>query len=386
MERIYLDHASTTPLAAEVLQAMLPFLGESFGNPSSPHSRGSAARDAIEDARASIGSLLRAPADEIIFTASATEANNLALKGVALAGGERRGHLMAAATEHISVLHPLRTLERSGFRVTLLPVDRHGLVDPGDLRAGLGADTLLVSLAHASAEIGTLQDLSELCRVAHAAGALVHTDAAMTVGALPWPAGAENPDLVTVSPHLFRGPQGIAALRVRTGVRLAPLIEGGAQEDGLRAGTEPLAAIVGFGAAARLAQADMERRAGRAASLARRLRGILQDSIEGLVFTGHPTRRVPGHVSLCVRGADADALLSALDAEGIEAASGSVCTTIVRKPSHVLESIGLDPVLARGALVFSFGETNREEDPEVVGTILPSIVDRLRELSPLSLG
>jgi cysteine desulfurase len=383
MGRVYLDHASATPLPAEILQAMLPFLGESFGNPSSPHARGAAAREAVERARDSVGSLLNASGEEIIFTASASEANNLALKGVAMAAGDRRRHLIAAATEHLSVLHPLRTLERQGHPVTLLPVDRNGVVDPGDLRAALRPDTLLVSLAHASGEIGTLQDLAEIGRVTHTAGVLLHSDAAMTAGSLPWPTEGTGPDLVTISPLLFQGPQGVAALRVRRGVRLAPLIEGGAQEGGLRAGTEPVAAIVGFGAAARRALTDMVERGDRAARLARRLRRILSERIEALLYTGHPEVRVPGHLSLCIGGTNADALLSALDANGIEASSGSACTTVVRKPSHVLEAIGVDPVVARGALIFSFGERNDERDPGAVGEILPSIVARLRELSPL---
>jgi cysteine desulfurase len=386
MRRIYLDHASTTPVAAEVLQAMLPYLGERFGNASSPHGRGAAAREAIEEARASVAALLGADPEEIVFTGSGSEANNLALKGLALARGARDGHLVASATEHISVLHPLRTLERSGFRVTLLPVDRHGVLDPDDLAKALTPDTLLASVAHASGEIGTVQPLPEICRVAHRRGVPVHCDAAMTAGILPWPGGQDQPDLVTVAPQAFYGPQGVGALRVRRGLRLAPLVEGGTQEGGLRAGTEPVASLVGFGTAARLAHAFMERRARKAAALAGGLRALLADRLKGGVPTGHPTRRIPGHLSLCVEGVEAEALLQALDAEGVEAASGSACTTEARKPSHVLEAIGVDPVLARGALTLAFGELSRDDDVEAVGAILPRVVGRLRELSPLAAG
>jgi len=379
--RIYLDHVSTTPVAPEVLQAMLPPLGAGFGNASSLHARGLEARETVEKARAAVAALIRAAPEEVLFTASATESNNLALKGVALASGRRRGHLVAAATEHISILHPLRSLERLGFSVTLAPVDRHGLLDPDVLKDSLRDDTVLVSVAHASGEIGTVQAIEDLARVAHARGIPLHTDASHTAAALPWPAGRDQPDLVTLTAHLCYGPQGIAALRVAPGLRLLPLIEGGTQEGGLRAGTEPLYAVAGFGAAARLAAQEMGRRASHASGLARRLRESLR--IDDLVFTGHPERRLPGHLSLCVRGADAEAMLRELDCEGIEAASGSACTTTVRKPSHVLEAIGVDPLTARGALTFSFGDANGDADPAVTAGALQKVVSRLRRISPL---
>jgi cysteine desulfurase len=380
--RVYFDHASTTPVAPEVLEAMLPFFGARFGDASSVHARGLQARAAVDEARAAVASLLAASPDEILFTSSATESNNLALKGLAAASGPKRGHLIATATEHLAIMHPLRTLERQGFRVTLLPVDRQGLVDPGDLSRALREDTILVSVAHASGEIGTLQPLAELCRIARARGIPFHCDATLTAGTSEWPAGADGPDLVTLTAHLLYGPQGIAALRVRAGLRLLPLIEGGTQEGGLRAGTEPLAAMVGFGAAARLAAKVMARRDGRARALAQRLRRALPGRLDGLVFTGHPDRRLPGHVSLCVQGADAEALLHALDAEGIEAASGSACTTQARKPSHVLEALGIDPVTARGALAFSLGEIYRDDYPGLAGAARGGVVARLRALSP----
>jgi cysteine desulfurase len=382
-QRIYADHASTTPVAPEVLEGMLPCLGERFGNASSLHARGLLAREVVEGARRSVGALLGVPPDEILFTSSASESNNLALKGVAGAAGTRRRTLVAAATEHISVLHPLRTLERQGLRVRLLRVDRHGLVDPDDLRRTLDDDTLLVSIGHASDEIGTVQPLSDLCRVAHARGVPLHCDAALTAGVLPWKEGPDAPDMVTVSAHLMYGPPGIAALRLRSGIRLAPLIEGGVQEGGLRAGTEPVALAAGFGVAADLARSGMEARGRRASDHATRFLSVLDERLSDLQPTGHPERRVPGHVSLCVRGVDAEAMLQALDAEGIEAASGSACTTAVRRPSHVLEAIGVDPLTARGALTFSFGELNRDTDPARVAEALVGGALRLRALSPL---
>ncbi|MFQ5878347.1 MAG: cysteine desulfurase family protein [Acidobacteriota bacterium] len=383
MPSIYLDHATTTPIAPQVLEAMLPFLGERFGNPSSPHALGADARRGIEDARAAVAALLRASPEEILFTSSATEANNLAVKGLALARGIGRGHLVAAATEHISVLHPLRTLERWGYGLTLLPVDRSGRIDPDDLRRALRPTTILVSVAHASAEIGTLQPLAEICRVARGHGVPVHCDATLTTGHLPWPEGEDRPDLITAAPHLFYGPKGIGILRLRRGTRIAPLIEGGAQEGGLRAGTEAVAAAVGAGAAARLAMAEMGRRGARRRRLAGRLARLLDEHLRGFVWTGHRTDRVPGHLSLCVRGVEAEAMLSALDERGIVAASGSACTTEVLKASHVLEAIGLGPVLARGALTLSFGAVSRDGDPEEVAAALPPLVERLRSLSPI---
>jgi cysteine desulfurase len=383
-ERIYADHASTTPAAPEVLQAMLPYLGERFGNASSLHARGVLAREAIDRARGSVAALLHAPADEILFTSSASESNNLALKGISLAAGTRRRTLVAASTEHISLLHPLRTLGRQGFRVRLLPVDRHGLVDPDDLRRVVDDETLMVSIGHASAEIGTLQPLPELCRVAHDREVPLHCDATLTAGILPWQPGPDAPDLVTLAGHLMYGPPGIAALRLRSGVRLAPLIEGGTQEGGLRAGTEPIALVVGFGVAADLARSEMRARALRASGHAARLLSALDEGRADHQLTGHPERRVPGHVSLCIRGVDAEALLQSLDAAGVEAASGSACTTAMRKPSHVLEAMGVEPLTARGALTFSFGEMNRGTDPDRVAEALMSAAARLRSLSPLS--
>jgi cysteine desulfurase len=383
MDRIYLDHATTTPVAADVIQAMLPFLGERFGNASSLQRRGTGARTAIEESRSAVAALIGAPPEEIVFTASASEANNLAIKGIALAPPESTGHIVATCTEHISVLHPLRTLEKRGWSVTLLPVDRYGRLDPAHMRRALTPQTRLVAVAHASGEIGTCQPLGEICRVSHDQGVPVHCDATLTAGHFPWPGGEHAPDLVTMASHLLYGPQGVAALRVRSGLRIAPLIEGGAQEGGLRAGTEAVPLIVGFGAAARTAASRMDRRRSRQAELAARARLLLTERIDVLIFTGHPIERLPGHLSLCVRGLDAEALLRGLDDEGLEASSGSPCTTEVYKRSHVLEAIGIDPVSARGSLILSFGELSRPDDPERAAGVLPAVIARLRSLSPI---
>jgi cysteine desulfurase len=379
MRRINADHLSTTPLDRRVRAAMLPHLGRRQGNASSLHRRGGAARSVVEEARGEIAALLACPAEEILFAGSATEANNLAVKGSALAhpGG---GRLVAAATEHLSILHPLRSLAKQGYEVVLLSVDRHGRIDPASLDRALAPGAILASVAHASAEIGTLQPIAALARVARARGVPLHVDATASIGSVGLT--ADGADLVTLAPHLFYGPQGTAALRVRTGIAIRPLIEGGTQEGGLRPGTEPVATLAGFGAAARILLVERAARAARAARFAMLFRRALAGRLDGLTFTGHPRDRLPGHVSLCVAGIEAEAVITALDAAGIEAASGSPCTTEARRASHVLEAIGLDPILARGALTFTFGEGNREGDAAAIAGALDAIVRRLRRMAP----
>lgn len=381
MPRIYLDHATTTPLDPRVRHAMQPFLGEEFGSPSSLHRRGREARATVAGARAAVSRLLEAAPEEILFTASATEANNLAIKGVALAA-KGRGRILAAATEHLSVLHPLRSLEREGFEVVLLPVDSEGVVDRNCVARELARGALLLSVAHASAEIGTLQPVDDLARLAEEHDIPFHCDASVTAGLLPWTGTGRRADLVTLTPHLFNGPQGVAALCVRGSRRLKPLIEGGSQEGGLRAGTEPLAALVGFGVAADLAVQEGPTRAGLAEGRAQDLRRRLTSALDGVLFTGAPHNRVPGHLSLCVRGAEAEAILRDLDALGIEASSGSACATEVGKPSHVLEAIGVDPAMARGALTFMFGFGNADGDAALASESLERAVRRLRAIGP----
>jgi cysteine desulfurase len=381
--RIYVDHATTTPLDERVRAAMLPFLNVEYGSPASPHARGRRLRDAVEAARSQVAALLGADPDEILFTGSATEANNLALKGTILAA--RSGaRVLAAATEHISVLHPLRTLERAGATVRLMPVDGNGLLDPDRLRDELRNGGTLVAVAHASAEIGTLQPIADLTGVARDAGVPFHCDATASAGLVATGAPGHLPDLVTVAPHLFGGPQGIAALRVARGHSLRPLVEGGTQEGGLRAGTQSVAAIVGFAAAARLALAEREERVKRATALAGDLRRRIHAALAPVVFTGHAVHRLPGHVSLCVEGAEAEALLRELDEAGVEASSGSPCATGAGKPSHVLEAIGIPAPLARGALTVMFGTANRPGDPQAVAGALAAAAARLRALSPLA--
>jgi cysteine desulfurase len=382
MNRCYLDHATTTPLDPRVREAMRPFLEERFGSPSASHRRGREARQAVEAARNAVAALVGCSPEEIVFTASATEANNLALKGSVLAA-PRGGRILACSTEHISILHPLRTLARTGIEVVLLPVDARGRLDPATLERELRRGALLVIVAHASAEIGTLQPVADHSRIARAAGVPLHCDATASAGLCPLPGDTALPALLTLTPHLFLGPQGVAALRVEAGHRLRPIIEGGSQEAGLRPGTASVADLVGFGRAAELALSERADQAAAAVRLAHLFRDTLRSRLADFEFTGDPGNRLPGHVSLCVRGAEAEALLRDLDAAGIEAASGSACTTEVGKPSHVLLAIGVDPVRARGALTFMFGAGNGPEDALRAAEALAAAAARLRSLSPL---
>ena len=377
-----LDLATTTPLDERVRDAMLPWIAPGSAIPSAHGTRGRAARRALDRARQAVARLFEAEPEEIVFTGSATEANNLAIKGVA-AASPRPGVLLAAATEHLSILHPLRTVERLGHRVELLPVDRDGRIDPEALARALKPGTLLVSIAHASSEIGTLQPLADLVRVARSAGVPFHCDASLSLGLMPWRA-PEAPDLGTASSHLMHGPAGAAALRVRDGLRIRPLVEGGTQERGLRAGTEALAAIVGFGRAAELALEEAAARGAAAAAAATVFRDELRGRLPGVIFTGHPRSRVPGHVSLCLPGVEAEAVLQGLEEEGIEAGSGSACASEAGKPSHVLLALGIDPIAARGAVTLQFGGSHDRADARRAAEALAGVVQRLRSLSPLT--
>ena len=384
MKSIYLDNVATTRIDPRVLSAMRPYLEERYANPSSPHVAGRRAREAVEEARAEVAALLGCTEEEIVFTSSATEANNLALKGICRARGRRGDRILVSAVEHPSVLHPARTLAGEGIDVTEVPVDSTGRVHPEILRSHLQRGASLVSVMHANPEVGTLQEVAELARMAREAGSLFHTDATLTAGLFRGLWREVSPDLLTLAPHLFHGPKGIGALVVRRGTRLRPQEEGGVQEGGLRAGTEPVDRIVGFGAAARLAREEAPGRTTRLRRLETQLRTRLEGCLEDWVPTGDPLNRLPGHLSLCLRYVEGEAVLGLLDDRGILAGSGSACTREVMKESHVLRAMGIDPVLARGSLHFSFGAFSSEADPAEVARVLPEIVELLRRISPLT--
>lgn len=383
MRSVYLDNAATTPILPEVLEAMLPYLKEAFGNPQSLHRWGDEAREAVEDARAKVADLIGATPEEVIFTASGSEANNLAIKGLAMAQQAKGKHLVISAIEHFSVLHSARTMEKMGFELTLVPVDKHGMVDPEEVAGHIRDDTILVSIMHANAEVGTIQPIKEIAAVAKKSGAIFHTDAVASVGTIPVDVKDLGVDSLSLAGNQFYGPEGTGALWLRRGVRIIPLIDGGVQEGGRRAGTENVPAIVGLGKAAELAKRDMEPRVNRLSALRDRLiRGILS-KIEHTILTGHPTQRLPGNASLCFEFIEGESILMLLNQQGIAASSGSACTSKALKASHVLIAMGIPHEIAAGSILFTLGTNNTEEDVDYVLEALPPIIARLRQISPL---
>jgi len=383
MKKVYLDNASATPLLPEVREAMLPFLGEYFGNPSCLHDWGDAAREAMENARTEVAQLIGADAEEIIFTASGTESNNFAIKGLALAQQNKGKHVVVSAIEHFSVLHSARTLEKWGFELNLVPVDKYGVVDPEDVRRSIRKDTVLVSIMHANNEVGTIEPIKEIAKVIKEKGVVLHTDAVATAGTIPVDVEELGIDALSLAGNQFCGPKGVGALWVRKGVRILPFLDGGVQEGGRRAGTENIPAIAGLGKAAELARMHMKTRMEHLSRLRNRLLTELPNKIDHVVVTGHPENRLPGHASFCVEFVEGEAMLMLLNSQGIAVTSGSACTSRALKASHVLIAMGLPHALAQGSLLFSFGLDNTAEDVDYVLEVLPPIVDRLRQMSPL---
>ena len=383
MRKAYLDNAATTAILPQVLEAMLPYLKDVYGNPQSLHEWGDKAREAIEDARGKVAALIDAQPGEIIFTSSGTEANNFAIKGLAMAQQSKGKHIVVSAIEHFSVLHSARTLEKWGFEMTQVPVDRHGVVDPDAVARSLRKDTVLVSIMHANGEVGTIQPIREIARLAKEAGALFHTDAVATAGTIPVDVRELELDALSLAGNQFYGPKGVGALWLKRGVRIMPYLDGGVQEAGRRAGTENVPAIVGLGRAAELARADMESRMEHLLALRDKLIGGILSGIEHTVLTGHPTQRLPGNASFCIQFIEGEAMLMLLSLQGIAASSGSACTSRALKASHVLTAMGIPPEVAQGSLLFSLGRENTVEDVNYVLEALPPIVDRLRQMSPL---
>jgi len=383
MRRVYLDNAATTPLLPEVREAMLPYLGEAFGNPSCLHEWGDVAREAMEAARTQVAQLIGANAEEIIFTGSGTESNNFAIKGLALAQQNKGKHVVVSAIEHFSVLHSARTLEKWGFELTLVPVDKYGVVDPEDVRKSLRKDTVLVSIMHANGEVGTIEPVKEIAKITKESNVVFHTDAIATAGTIPVDVSELGVDALSLAGNQFYGPKGVGALWVRRGVRIMPFLEGGVQESGRRAGTENIPAIVGLGKAAELANANMLSRTEHLTQLRNRLLTELPAKIERVRVTGHPQNRIPGNASFCVEFIEGEAMLMLLNSQGVAVTSGSACTSRALKASHVLIAMGLSHAVAQGSLLFTFGIDNTPEDIDYVLEVLPPIVDRLRQMSPL---
>jgi cysteine desulfurase len=383
VRKVYLDNAATTRLLPEAYEAMVPYLRDIFGNPSSLHDWGDGAREAMETARDQVAQLIGANADELIFTGSGTESNNLAIKGLALAQQNKGKHVVVSAIEHFSVLHSAKTLAKWGFEVSEVPVNKQGVVDPDDVRRNIRNDTVLVSIMHANGEVGTIEPIQELAKITRERKIPFHTDAVATAGTIPVNVTELGVDALSLAGNQFYGPKGVGALWVRRGVRLIPLLDGGIQEGGRRAGTENVPAIVGLGKAAELAKVHMTARTKQLVPLRDRLLKELPDKIERVVVTGHPQNRLPGHASFCVEFIEGESMLMLLNNKGIAVSSGSACTSRALKASHVLIAMGMSHEIAQGSILFTLGIDNTDIDMDYVLDNMPPIVDRLREISPL---
>lgn len=382
--RVYLDHAAATPLRPEALAAMLPFLAERFGNPSAVYDLGFEIKELLDQQREKVARLIGAQSQEIIFTSSGTEANNLALKGAALAKQGIGKHIVISAIEHHSVLNSARFLQRFfDFEVTFLPVDGYGLVDLERLSRSLTPKTVLVSIMHGNNEVGTIQPIAELAAVCRRRGILFHTDAMATVGQIPVDVGELQVDLLSLAGPSLGGPKGAGALYFRDKLRLVPQIHGGIQEDGRRGGTENVPGIVGLGTAAELARAEVPDQGRQLARLRDLLVAGIQDRIPRVRYTGHPDRRLPGHASFCIEGIEGESLLFMLSRAGIYANTGSACASKALKTSPVLVALGIPPALAQGSIVFTMNRDNREEEMHYVLKELPAAVAKLRAFSPV---
>ena len=380
---IYMDNAATTATRPEVLEAMLPYFTEHYGNPSSIHSVGRDARRAVEKARAQVAAALGAQPREIYFTAGGSESDNWAIRCASRALAAKGKHIITSQIEHHAVLHTCQYMEKQGYEVTYLPVDENGLVSVEDVKNAIRPDTVLISIMAANNEIGTIEPIREIGKVAHEAGVLFHTDAVQAVGAVPIDVNDWNVDMLSLSGHKFHAPKGIGALYIRKGVKISNLIFGGAQERGLRAGTENLPGIVGLGAAIELAVAELPEYTRRLTALRDRLiDGILQN-IPDVRLNGHRTQRLPGNVNISFEGIEGESLLLMLDFKGICASSGSACTSGSLDPSHVLLAIGLPHAVAHGSLRLTLSEETTEEDIDYMLAEIPPIVRRLRDMSPL---
>ncbi len=386
-QRIYFDNAATTPLDPRVFAAMQPYLQQCWGNPSSLHCEGREARAAVDRARSQVAQLLGAEPNEIVFTSSGTEADALAIRGALTANSFRGAHLIASAIEHPAVLACCRRLQREGASLTLLPVDEDGLVDPETLSRALTPETRLVSIMAANNVIGTIQPITELADIAHRHGALFHTDAVQAAGKILFDMRKQTIDLLSLSAHKLHGPKGVGALYVRDGVELAPFLEGGGQERGLRSGTENVAGIVGLGAAAEIARNEMAGEAARLVKIREHIIDSVAEIIPNAYLIGDRYQRLPGNICLGFAGMEGEAirLLLELDAAGIAISSGSACSALhAGEPSHVLEALGFDAFKARGSLRISLGRFNTLEEVGRLLDVLPRAVGSLRSINSLA--
>lgn len=382
-ERIYVDNAATTKVAPEVLEAMLPYFTQDYGNPSSIYSEGRKAKSAIEHAREQVAAAIGADPKEIYFTGSGSEADNWAIRSTARALKSKGNHIITSAVEHHAVLHTCKDLESQGYEVTYLPVDKYGMVSPDDVKSAIKDTTVLISIMLANNEIGTIMPIAEIGEIAKAAGIVFHTDAVQAIGNIPVDVNAMNVDMLSLTGHKFHGPKGSGALYVRNGVKLMSFITGGAQERMRRAGTENVPGIVGLGKAIELATANIPEKQKKLTALRDAYIKKVLETIPYSHLNGHPTKRLPGNANISFEFIEGEGMLLCLDMKGISASSGSACTSGSLDPSHVLLAIGLKHEEAHGSLRVSFGEDNTTDDVNYIADSLKEIVERLRMMSPL---
>jgi cysteine desulfurase len=378
-----MDHASATPVRKTVIEAMMPYFDQHFGNPSAVYDMGSKIKYVIEEQREKVAKLIGSKTDQIIFTSSGAEANNLAIKGAVFARQKKGNHIIVSAVEHHSALNSTRFFERMDFEVTLLPVDKYGLVDPERLLDAIRPETVLATIMHGNNEIGTIEPISELSTICREKGILFHTDAVATVGNIPVDVNELGVDMLSLSGISLGAPKGIGALYFREKLRLMPLIHGGIQERGRRGGTENVPAIVGLGKASELALEELTNRTNNVQKLRDILVAGIHERINNIKYTGHPEKRLPGHASFCIEAIEGEALIFMLTQEGIYANTGSACASKALKTSPVLVAIGMPPDLAQGSIVFTLNNSNTFEEVEYVLKKLPLAVEKLRSFSPV---
>ncbi|MFA5065165.1 MAG: cysteine desulfurase NifS [Dehalococcoidia bacterium] len=383
MKHIYMDYAATTPMLPEVAETMQPYFSRRFGNPSSIHSMGQEARDAVDQARTKVAALIACRPEEVVFTGGGTEADNHAIKGVCLANRERGNHIITTSIEHHAVLNTCDYMKNLGFDVTVVPVDKCGMVEPENIKKSITQKTLLVSVMHANNEVGAIQPIEEISRITRQAGVYFHVDAVQTAGHLPIDVDRLGIDLLSVSAHKLYGPKGVGMLYVREGTRIAPLLHGGEQENERRAGTENVPGIAGFGKAAEIAIAGMGEEAGRLVKCRDRLIDSVMGRVADVYLNGHRTSRLPNNTNFSFDFIEGESILMYLDAEGICASTGSACSSSSSEPSHVLMALGIPVERARGSVRFTLGKWTSEEDIDKVVEALPRIVEKLRAMSPL---
>ena len=383
---IYFDHAATTFVKDEVLQEMLPYFTENFGNASTVYQLGQKSRAALDNARAKVADILGCKANEIFFTGCGSEADNWAIKGAAHALRSKGNHIITSAIEHHAVLHTCKALEKEGFEVTYLPVDEYGLVSPDDVRAAIKDSTILITIMYANNEIGTIEPIEEIAKIAKERGVLMHTDAVQAVGAVPIDLSKLGVDMLSLSAHKFNGPKGVGALYIRNGVRIQNFIDGGAQERGKRAGTENLPGIIGLAKALELATANLSEKTDKITKLRDYIIDNIEEKIPYCRLNGHRTKRLPANVNFSFKYIEGESMLLWLDINGIAASSGSACTSGSLDPSHVLLAIGLDHATAHGSLRVSLGEENTYEEADFLIKTLTETVEKLRKMSPLFEG